>query len=41
MSSGAAATVLGPPTCGATAFNAPGSSVGVQPGPKALATCHG
>jgi len=41
MSSGAATTVLGPPTCGVTAFNTPRSSVGVQPDPHALATCHG
>jgi hypothetical protein len=40
MSSGAAATVLGPPACDATAFNTPRSSVGVQPDPSALATCY-
>jgi len=31
MSSGAAATVLGPPTCGATAMSTPRRSVAVQP----------
>ena len=38
MSSGPAATVLGPPTCGAMAFSTPRSSAGVQPDPSALAT---
>jgi len=36
MSSGAAATVLGPPTCGVTAFNAPGSSVALVCARRAL-----
>src|SRR5215467_13917435 len=40
MISGAAATVRGPPTCGATAFSTPRRSSGVQPDPSALATCH-
>src|SRR6516165_7184812 len=40
MISGAAATVRGPPTCGATAFSTPRRSSGVQPDPSALATCQ-
>src|SRR5215831_13522186 len=40
MISGAAATVRGPPTCGATAFSTPRRSSGVQSDPSALATCH-
>src|SRR5215831_9381090 len=40
ISSGAAATTRGPPTCGATAFNTPRRSSGVQPDPSALATCQ-
>src|SRR5580693_182033 len=40
MSSGAAATVFGPPTCGATAISTPIRSAGVAPASSALATCH-
>ena len=40
MSSGAAATILGMPTCGATACSTPARSPGVQPASSALPTCH-
>ena len=40
MSSGAAATTLGPPTCGVTAISTPTRSAGVAPASSALATCQ-
>ena len=40
MISAAAATVLGPPTCGATARSTPTMSSGVTPSSSALAICH-
>jgi len=40
MISGAAATTLGPPTCGATARSTPRISAGLAPASSAFATCH-
>ena len=40
MISGAAATTLGPPTCGATARSTPRMSSGVAPSSSALAICQ-
>src|SRR5436190_9479746 len=40
MSSGAAATTRGPPTCGATARSTPRTSSGLAPSSRAFATCH-
>lgn len=40
MSSGAAATSFGPPTCGAMAISTPMRSSGVAPASSALLTCH-
>ena len=40
MISGAAATHLGPPTCGAIARSTPTISFGVAPESSALDTCH-
>src|SRR3954469_12702152 len=40
MSSGAAATTRGPPTCGATARSTPSRSSGVTPSASAFVTCQ-
>ena len=40
MISAAAAMVLGPPTCGATARSTPRMSSGVTPSASALPICH-